>query len=1168
MQPLDPLTLPLQGRRLLEASAGTGKTYTLALLFIRLLLERQLAVDQILVVTFTRAATGELRDRRRLREALDALEQRGTPDPQLAALLAAVPPDLGKRLLGDALVRMDEAAIYTIHGFCQRILQDHAFESGLPFELTLLESETALRREIIEDYWRNRFYSASTVEAAWAAATWKEPEGLLKALGPAATALAAEILPKVDTSQFTQLSTASRALFAQVRQVWVTDRDAVRAILEQNPCLQRSDKGYRLQDRVPELLAAMDTLATSPELPLLLPKGIEKLAASTMIGLLKKSKQPPPAHSFFVLFDQFYACFQGYLADLGFSVLHTARAYLHSELERRKQQQGWLAFDDLLTRLDMALDRPQTGPLLAARIAARFPAALVDEFQDTDPLQYRLFNRIFGRASQALFMIGDPKQAIYSFRGADIFTYIKARRDTPPQNRYTLATNYRSTPAMVGAVNTLFGCREDAFVFSEDIAFHPVLANDGQDQSLLLGGYPVAPLTALILESDRLRNERSPLISKDRAERAAVDFCADTLAHLLAEGEGGRATINGNPLKASDIAILVRTHREGEAIQQGLRRRGLHSVSSSQASVFATAEARQLVLVLAALADLANTGRILTCLATDLFGRNGDDLHALNNNEQAWEAQLATLLQYQHLWREQGFIPMFQLLMAEQKVTRRLSALPGGERSLTNFLHLAELLQESPASRHGMAGLLRWFRQQIHAPDSNAADQLIRLENDEQLIRIVTIHRAKGLEFPVVFLPFLWATRSLPEGQPLSFHHRQSLQLTIDLGTGAEEHRNWAVEEQLAEELRLLYVAVTRAKCCCLFCWGRVKGFEKSGLAHLLHQGRSLATDAELLRDLERLNAEGPLINITPFPEAFRAPRLLAADATVALHPQSFHGRINPGWSMTSYSRLAAGTESLPDQDRDEADPLLPPAPENFTSIFTFPRGPAAGTCLHTLLERLDFTQTAQEQKALVGEVLEQGGIDLRWLPATAGWLDNLLGVELPGSCRLSRLAADDRINEFSFLFPLEQVNIHRFNTLLETNGLRSLGATSGSLQGLMKGFIDLVFRYQGRYYLVDYKSNHLGPNLSHYGPEALGECMDSHQYHLQALIYILALHRFLQSRIPGYRYETHFGGVYYLFLRAMHPEHPGGSGIHTTRPDRSLIDQLDACCRGREAGQ
>jgi len=1167
VQPLDPLTIPLQGCRLLEASAGTGKTYTLALLFLRLLLERQLEVDQILVVTFTRAATGELRDRirRRLREALDGLEQRGPMDPQLNALLAAVSPDLGKRLLADALVRMDEAAIYTIHGFCQRILQDHAFESGSLFDLDLLENETDLRREIIEDFWRNRFYPAPVEEAAWAAATWKEPMGLLKALGASASAQAAEILPAVDPVQLNHLETLSRALFIRVQQAWFAARDEVQAILAEHPCLQRNDKAYRLHDRVPELLAAMDNLAALPVLPLLLPKGIDKLAASTMATLLlKKCKQPPPTHPFFSLFDELLASLQAYLFGLRFGVLHEARSSLQHELERRKHQQGWLSFDDLLTRLASALDRPGTGAQLVAGIGARFPVALVDEFQDTDPVQYRLFAKIYGQGPRTLFMIGDPKQAIYSFRGADIFTYIQARRDTQLANRYTLATNYRSTSAMVGAVNTLFGRRADAFIFTDDIGFYPVQAAvEAEIPPLLLGDIPASPLTGLILDSEALRNEKSPLISKERAERAAVDFCTDTIMHLLREADADRASIGGKPLTTGDIAILVRTHREAEAMQQGLRRRGLHSVYYSQNSVFATEEAGQLALVLAALTDLSQPARIRTCLATDLFGCTGEDLQALHNDQQSWDAQLTVMLQYQQLWRDQGFMAMFQHLMADQKVTRRLSALPGGERSLTNFLHLAELLQESPAAQHGMAGLHRWFRQQLHAPDHNAANQLTRLENDEQLIRIVTIHRAKGLEFPVVFLPFLWAMRSLPDNQPLSFHHRLTLQTTIDLGTGKEEHRRWAEEEQLAEELRLLYVAVTRAKCCCLFCWGRVKGFERTGLAHLLHRGLVPDTDTALLGDLACLNESAPVIAITPFPESFGTTRRSALGESPILRSKSFFGRINLGWSMTSYSRLTAGTDSPP--DRDELSAFQPMEPEDFTSIFTFPRGPAAGTCLHTLLERLDCNWPALKQQPLVGEVLEQGGIDRRWLAATVRWLDALLGVELPGSCRLGQLEAGDRINELSFLFPLEQVNIRRFNELLDTIGLLPLAAVGSSLQGLMKGFIDLVFRYQGRYFLVDYKSNHLGFDLRHYGPEALAGCMDSHQYHLQSLIYTLALHRFLRSRIAGYAYETHFGGAYYLFLRAMHPQHPPGTGIHAARPDQALIDQLDACCSGGE---
>ncbi len=1169
MQPLNPLTLPLQGCRLLEASAGTGKTYTLGLLFLRLLLERQLEVDQILVVTFTRAATSELRDRirRRLREALDFFEQRGTIDPQLATLLAAVPPELGKQRLSDALVRMDEAAIYTIHGFCQRILQDHAFESGSLFDLELLESEAALRLQIIEDFWRNRFYPATTEEAAWAADIWTEPAGLLKALGTLTSGVAVDILPVADAVQLIEREKKCRDLFPRVQQMWATDRDQVRAILEEHPCLKRNEKAYRLHDQVPALVAAMDELAAQSARPFQLPKGMERLGISAMAEHFTKKCSAPPAHPFFTLFDEFHICTQQFLHSLTLSVLAEARHSLQQELDRRKRQQGWLSFDDLLTRLATALDQPHTGPQLAARIADRFPVALVDEFQDTDPVQYQLFTRIYHAEGQALFMIGDPKQAIYSFRGADIFTYIRARRDTPQENRYTLAVNYRSTAPMVQAVNTLFSLREDAFVFTGDIAFQPV-ESAAEAQALLLAGNPVAPLTALILDADRLRNERSPLISKERATEATVLFCADALVQLLAAAENGQATIADSPLTAGDIAILVRSHHEAEAMQEGLRRRGLNSVYYSQSSVFATEEARQLALVLVALTDLSDPARIRTCLATDLWGCNAQDIYSLHSDERGWDAQLATLLRYQHLWRDQGFIAMFQQLLAGQQVTRRLSAQPGGLRSLTNFLHLAELLQESPASQHGMAGLLRWFQQQRHNPDPHAANQLTRLEDDEQLIRIVTIHRAKGLEFPVVLLPFLWAGRSLPLDQPLSFHNRETLQMTMDFGTGEEQHRQWAEEEQLAEDLRLLYVAVTRAKCCCLFCWGRVKGYEQTALAHLLHRGTPPVSDAELLGNLEQLNKQESLLTTRPYPEVFSTTRLAARNTTSALHPKSFQGQIHTGWSMTSYSRLTAESDNPLDRDRDQQVSLQPVETEDFSNIFTFPRGPAAGTCLHTLLERLHFNRPVVEQQALVGEELEQGGIDPRWLAATVRWLEALLAVELPGSCRLDRLAGCDQINELSFLFPLEQVPIRRFNALLEANGLRPLSATGYPLQGLMKGFIDLVFRYQGRYFIVDYKSNHLGSGVHHYLPEALRDCMDSHQYHLQSLIYTLALHRFLQTRIADYSYDRHFGGVYYLFLRAMNPDHPPGTGIHSARPDCRLIEQLDACCRGRETAR
>ncbi|MGD9948408.1 MAG: exodeoxyribonuclease V subunit beta [Desulfobulbus sp.] len=1165
MQPLEPLKLPLHGGLLLEASAGTGKTYTLALLFLRLLLEQGLAVDRILVVTFTRAATGELRDRirRRIREALLSLEQGHCDDPLLQALLERIDPELARQRLGDALVCMDEAAIHTIHGFCQRVLQEHAFESGTSFAVELMDNDLFLQREIMEDFWRNRFYPGSVAEADWALHTFGDPTGLLKALGKAATG-ECRLVPEVSVESAAYLEQRAKDGFAEVRRILRQDLAAVVQILMENSCLKRSEKDYRLNDRVPELCRAMEAWVGLPTMPYHLDKDVEKLAWSVMAGKLKKKCDQPPEHALFQAFDHFYPLHQQFTRELKFLVLAQARDFLRNTLAQRKQRLGLMAFDDLLTQLDTALARSGSGARLADALRARYPVALVDEFQDTDPVQYRLFSRIYRAEGVTLCMIGDPKQAIYSFRGADIFTYMQARQQTKAESRYTMSVNYRSTPAMVQAVNTLFAAREDAFVLSDAIEFHPVSAVVDKAAPLLLDDRPLPPFIGLLLDQDCLKKANKATISKDRAQEAAILFCADQVVRLLEAGAAGQATIDGRALGTADIAILVRTNREAEAMRAGLRLRGINSLYLGQSSVFESPEAGQLEQVLAALVDCTDAGRIRTCLATELFGCNGETIHELRGDEQAWSARMVELQQYRQLWQEQGIMAMFQQLLVREGVTRRLTGRIGGERSLTNYLHLAELLQESPAGDHGAAALLRWFKRQLDNPDPGSEAQLIRLENDERLIRIVTIHRAKGLEFPVVFLPFLWNGRALPKEEPLQFHSRDSYQLTIDWGSGEAEHRRLAEEERLAEELRLLYVALTRAKSCCFFCWGLISGLEWTGMAYLLHQGACPQNEASMREDLERLNATEHLLALHSCPADFPDYRLQQQEKEGELAPLPFLGRILPGWTMTSYSRLSSeGPAPIDATERDEPRSLLAPPAEDFHSPFSFPRGSAPGTSLHSLLERLDFNQPAGNQQTLIAEVLEQGGIDPRWQESLGRWLDDILSVELPGACALRQLSAQDRINELNFLFPLEQMDMHRFNGLLTSAGFRATTLSVSSLQGLMKGFVDLVFRYQGRYFIVDYKSNYLGASVADYGPEALAACMESHQYHLQLLIYTLALHRFLRVRLPGYEYDNQLGGIYYLFLRAMGRDHPPASGVYAFRPEKDLIQALDDCCRG-----
>ncbi len=1181
MQTFDPLAFPLAGQQLIEASAGTGKTYSIALLYLRLILERRLDVDAILVVTFTISATEELRGRirTRLREALDVLEDRSVHDDQALTRLLAGTPDRREAatLLTDALTRMDEAAIYTIHGFCQRMLQDHAFESGSPFEAELLESEQPLRRQIIEDFWRRRFYPVSPAEAAWAAGQWGDPGGLLRALQPLPAHAETACVPDPAADDQARLRQEAEGRLQAVQQAWSRCRAEVAAILARDPCLKRDkNKGYGRQ-RLESALAGMDELAAAGEMAWELPDCVELLAASVMAGLLKGKKNLPP-HPFFQLFDAFYLAHGAFLRVSRIRVLLDAWDFSRAELERRKGDQARMSFDDLLNGLDRAL-AGSGGTGLVQRIRNRFAVALVDEFQDTDPLQYRIFRRIFGLDQAAgLFMIGDPKQAVYSFRGADIFTYIRAKKDTPTAGRHTMSTNYRATGAMVRAVNRLFAGR-DSFIFAEDIPFAPVQAGGRADETpLLLDGAPVPPLTALLLPAAQLAAPRKEIVAKDRAEGAAAAWCAVEIARLLAMGRRQAATIGDEPLCARDLAVLVRTHHEAAVMRQALRERDIASVYYSRDSVLATDEARQMQAVLAALLEPGDEPQVRNALVTDLFGLDGRELDQLARHELEWVRLLGTMRHYREIWRQRGPNVMFLTLVAERRVVRRLLARPDGERRLTNFLHLAELLQEAAGRQPGMDGLLRWLNDQIANPAPEAASQQLRLESDENLVRIVTIHKAKGLEYPVVFLPFPWNCRSLRPDAIFTFHDpKAAFRLTVDLGSKNNENYRLAERERLAEDLRLLYVAVTRARYCCYWCWGKISGMDKTGLAWLLHRRKAETVPAlksldekRIREDIASLNRDGPLVHCPPCPASFAAPAPAADHEGAGLAVKVFTGNIDREWRITSYSQLAAGPEPQPrqpDEDRDRTETAPPAEP---LSVFSFPRGPAAGTCLHGLLEQLDFPGAGGEEMLdLVRDHLQRFGFAGHWTPLVCQWLADILDTRLATDSDfcLRRLPGDDRLTEMAFYFSLTGLDLDHFNRVLTDFAIRPVEFPASRLHGLMKGFIDLVFRFQDRFFLADYKSNYLGAGLPAYRPEQLAAAMAAHRYDLQYLIYTVALHRYLGRRLHGYDYDAHCGGAYYLFLRGMDPAAGPASGVYFTRPPRELIEQLDSCCCGREDG-
>lgn len=1164
---LDPLRLPLIGERLIEASAGTGKTFTIAALYLRLLLglggeaayPRAISVEELLVVTFTEAATEELRGRIRsnIHELRIACLRGESDNPLYSALLAEIADkdDAAKTLLL-AERQMDEAAVFTIHGFCQRMLSLNAFESGMLFEQHLIEDESRLRYQACADFWRRHCYPLTRDIAAVIHDVWKGPRDLLKSLDRWLQGEAPQLKsPPAPNETLAERHQQIIARIDSLKQQWREQVGEIEGVLE-NSGLDRRKFNRGNQGKWMEKVNAW---AQEETLSYQLPDALEKFAQSFLLERTKAGGEPP-VHPLFSAVESLLASSLT-LTDL---VLARAMVEIRDAVAREKRRRGELGFDDMLSRLDEAL-RGDSGETLASAIRQRFPVAMIDEFQDTDPQQYRIFRRIWRRQPEtALLLIGDPKQAIYAFRGADIFTYMKARGDVAAH--YTLDTNWRSSPGMVGSVNRLFSLSDNPFMFHE-IPFLPVkAAAKNKGLRFTVDAADVPAMNVWLMPGDT--------VGSGDYQTFMAQLCATQIRDWLSAGQRGRALLwrgeISRPVQASDITVLVRNRLEAAQVREALQTLGIPSVYlSNRDSVFETLEAQELLWLLQAVLAPERENTLRSALATSMFGLTALDIENLNQDEQAWDALVEEFSEYRQIWRQRGVMPMLRALMTARHIAENLLATRGGERRLTDILHISELLQEAASQLESEHALVRWLAQHIAEPDSNAASQQMRLESDKHLVQIVTIHKSKGLEYPLVWLPFIARFRKQDQA---FYHDRETFAAVLDLGQD-EASLELAEAERLAEDLRLLYVALTRAVWHCSLgvapLSSRKSGnsdFHLSALGRLLQAGEAMdaaglaARLADFCHGDIALQRPGEL-DLTPWQApAATIPRLSARE---------LQRRIADDWRVTSYSGLqqhgfSGGQDLLPRLDVDAAgvgevveEPQLTP--------HQFPRGAAPGTFLHSLFEELDFTQPVPE--GWMAEKLQLSGFDAQWAPVLTDWLGGVLKTRLPGpDIALNQLAARDKQVEMAFYLPIAQLlTAERLDALIRQYDPLSADTPPldfRQVRGMLKGFIDLVFRHEGRYYLLDYKSNWLGEDREAYTRPAMEQAMRAHRYDLQYQLYSLALHRYLRHRLADYDYDRHFGGVIYLFLRGMDGQE-GGQGIFTTRPVRPLIDGLDQLFAG-----
>jgi exodeoxyribonuclease V beta subunit len=1168
MQVFDSARIALtKGINLIEASAGTGKTYAIAMLALRSIAELGIPIDKLLIVTFTKAATEELKTRIRTRlvEARDILQ--GKPvkkerDRTLADWAETVENHaLIQTRLQLALTDIDQASIFTIHSFCQRMLQEQALESGQLFDVELLADIESIRTQVADDFWRTHVYTLAPLPCLVLTGAFPTPESLRESV---AGGNAARVEP--ETGEIAEASALLDAAFSRMASWWQEHEAELYPLYAQGVEEQKFKSAFCMGFEVwwQGLIGFLSS--ASQGLP-------SNLGCLTQIGLLEQlngSKLRGDQKK--IDFLAGWPLPEGEIADLlqamdglllSFRV-GLAQA-LTGEVERRLLREGTMSFNDLILRLSRALKEDRGGELRRI-LHERYRAALIDEFQDTDAAQWHIFAALFGGGAHYLYLIGDPKQAIYRFRGADIFSYFDAKESADAH--LTLDRNYRSHPDLVTEVNRLFSSRSQPFGFSGSVMdYHPVVpARTVENGFLQRDGKAAAAMVYCGLPESEQKDGRW---TSGKAAEQILHFVLHEVAclldpdnpMLLTDKDGSR------PVRPKDIAILVRSNRQAEQYQQLFAREFIPTVVASRQSVFATEACREIFSLLNAIAAPGDMLRLKTAMTIPWFGLSGQELQAIWQDDARFDDWHNRFQAYFQLWREQGFLTMMSRLLGDERVLVTLAGSAMAERHIANIHHLLELIQAAESAENlGIGQTLQWLRTMMTGKRGEE-DVELRLESDEEAVRIVTMHSAKGLEYPIVFCPFLWhrSNRLQQEKQGITCHDSDHC-LVFDLGSDKfAERKKMALTEELAEELRLLYVAVTRAKLRCYIFWADVKSASKvadsfsSALGYLLFPEGiidSHGQQAVLQTFAERQAVEYCLIPDRRHDKVGSRKDVLPTDGFFPLQPS---GRgLHTDWQMSSYSAMA----SLSEHDHPPAN--RPPEGESaFIPSPGLPSGANFGNVIHNILEAVPFASIAAgddiseriaRQCTRYGVRVETEALQrlLRIIVTTP------LSPMLDRDFSLAGLVEERCVREMPFYFHPDRIVTSEINSILAAEPTCTPLAHK-VMQGYLTGFIDLFCEHQGRYYVLDYKTNNLGDLACDYSHDNLVQAMAAHNYGLQYWIYTLVLHHYLKNVLPGYRYKRHFGGVMYLFVRGMIPAMPG-SGVYFTMPDEDILDRLNAC--------
>lgn len=1119
MQDFNVAKVQLRDSNLVEASAGTGKTYSISVLVLRLILESNVPIQEILMVTYTKSAVAELEHRVRgfLRQvyAIVCQDQTQLSNPSIQALIDQAIASVGeaevKKRLNNALLFLDETAIMTIHGFCQKTLNEFAFETDQMFNagtITPIEFES-VKSDAVNTFWRSH----------------------MNAIGH----LTLSRLNKLNCNRAQLLSLLSSRLNGQTylhtAQEPVFDPQLIDNLEAQIQTFETDFKANcklaqaYLNANVQDLITRIQNHRNAKNKDLI--KYIQH--AKALYKLLYYEKNTPN-----YVFDIFSGVLEWFeplrhqeeqidqsLTAFKYNVQSKALDEVFLMVQSRLSQLGVITFDDMISKLHHAVVSKDNKSLHQS-LRQKYKAVLIDEFQDTDKLQFELFNTLFNKHS-ILFYIGDPKQSIYAWRKADINTYFMARHLV--RHVYTMNTNYRSSASVIDGLNHFFLPEEnfDTFAFDQSadaIKYWHVKANNTLKSSVRADWYQQKPI----------------LYTACKDKQTVMNSCLHHLKLLLESNTELYIKDQWRPVKTSDICILVRSNNEAAEIQKLLRRYAFPSVTVDDAKLSDSPEAKAIYYLLFAVFNI-NRSNVNRALLNPWMGF--DEVKLLQINE---SLLLERFKYYQTLWDKEGVFVLLMQVFSDFEVKARCmdASFPEGNRVLSNLLQFTELLHKHQLNQHFQAlDLLNWLQKLLEDKKRSGDEFEMRMESDDAAITIMTIHKSKGLEFPVVFAPTLNLTPF--SSNIINFRDPESAQYYFGEAALLSPEQLVVFNTQIEQEhRRLIYVALTRT-------------------AHLCYLYNNLHKKTSSLAPFMPSMEQNPSVECLA-PEEVSLPKGYAykprhsSQGSVNRIPNHFELQ-DSAWRKWSYSSIVSEHEPMP---------VLAALPSSDAYedwvLRQLPKGATTGNMLHLLFERMVFNAPNQWSRLIEQSV--KGLAEYKrasYATHLQSMMEHICNVPFKHNettFTLSELSSQYTLNELEFDFQIQEGSGKAIKSL-STEAVVLDVKYNEQLIGMLNGKMDMLFQMHGKYFILDWKSNYLGPQVADYAPDQLNHAMNHNHYHLQYHLYSIAAVKYLKSRLQNFDYDQDFGGVYYVFVRGVRADQT--TGIFYAKPSLNKLKQLAA---------